>query len=124
MASDFKKLEIWNLGYNLVLDIYPLLEGYPEYESRNIVDQIRRDVTSLPLNIAEGAGSNSNNVFLTHLGYAYTSAKELEVLLLLSRDLGYLEEDVYDFLQKKLEEFRAKIYKFIIKVEKDVVQYK
>ncbi len=122
MGRDFKKLEIWSLGYNLVLDLYPLLESYPEYEHRNIVDQIRRAATSLPMNIAEGAGSHSNKVFLTYLGYAYKSAKELDVLLLLSRDLGYLEEDVYDFLQKKLEEFKARLYKFMIKVEEEIVQ--
>ncbi|MFH0978873.1 MAG: four helix bundle protein [Candidatus Woesearchaeota archaeon] len=122
MGRDFKKLEIWTQAYNLVMDIYPLLESYPEYEHRNIVDQIRRAVTSLPMNIAEGAGSHSNKVFLTYLGYAYKSAKELDVLLLLSRDLGYLAEDVYDFLQKKLEEFKARLYKFMMKVEQEVVE--
>ena len=122
MGRDFRKMEIWQLGYNLVMDVYPLLEGFPEFENRNIVDQIRRAVTSLPINIAEGAGSHSNKVFLTYLGYAYKSAKELDVLLLLSRDLGYIESDVYDFSQKKLEEFKAKLYKLLIQVEKEIVQ--
>ncbi len=122
MGRDFRKLEIWNLSYNLVLDLYPLLESYPEYEHRNIVDQMRRAVTSLPMNIAEGAGAHSNKVFLTYLGYAYKSAKELDVLLILSRDLGYIDADVYDFLQKKLEEFKAKLFLFLVQVEKEVVQ--
>lgn|GEM_PF-1781092 len=120
MGRDFKKLEIWTLSYNLVLDIYPLLESYPDSEHRNLVDQIRRAVTSLSVNIAEGAGSQSNKVFLTYLGYAYKSAKELDVLLLLSRDLGFIEGDVHDFLQKKLAEFKAKLSRFLIQVEKEV----
>lgn len=122
MGRDFRKMEIWQLGYNLLLDIYPLLERYPDFENRNVTDQIRRAATSLPLNIAEGAGSHSNKVFLTYLGYAYKSAKELDVLLLLSKDLGYLEEDVYGVLQSKLEEFKAKTYKFLIQVEKEIVE--
>jgi len=124
MGRDFKKMDIWHISYQLVLDIYPLLNEYPDFEHRNLVDQIRRAVTSLPLNIAEGAGCHSNKVFLTYLGYAYKSAKELDVLLLLSRDLCYLENDVYDVLQQKLEEFKAKTYKFLCQVEKEIVQHR
>jgi four helix bundle protein len=87
-----------------------------------LTDQIRRAVTSLPTNLAEGSGSHSNKVFLTYLGYSYKSAKELDVLLMLSRDLGYLELDVYEFIQAKLEEFKARLFKFMIKVEKEVVE--
>jgi len=120
MGRDFKKMEVWHISYQLVLDLYPLLGQYPDFEHRNLVDQTRRAVTSLPLNIAEGAGCHSNKVFLTYLGYAYKSAKELDVLLLLSRDLGYLENDVYDVLQKKLEEFKAKLFKLMMRVEQEV----
>ena len=122
MGRDFRKMEIWRLGYALTLDLYPIIASYPRFERHNLIDQMRRAVTSLPLNIAEGAGSHSNKVFLTYLGYAYKSAKELDVLLLLSRDLGYVEHDVYDFLQKKLEEFKAKLFKFLIQVEREVVE--
>ncbi len=119
MGRDFRKLQIWQLAYNLVLDIYPLLDSYPDEEKLNLVDQIRRCVTSLPLNIAEGAGSHSNKVFVQFLGFAYKSSKELDVLLLLSKDLGYLELDVYDFLRRKLEEFKARLFKFLVAVEKE-----
>lgn len=120
MGQDFRKLQIWQLAYNIVLDVYPLLDGYPDYEKRNVIDQIRRAVTSLPLNIAEGSGSNSNKVYLTYLGYAYKSAKELDVLFMMSRDLGYIELDVYDFIMKKLDEFKARLFKFMLVVENEV----
>jgi four helix bundle protein len=109
MARDVRTMEIWQLAYNLVMDVYPLLESFPESESNNLSGHLRRTVMSLPINIAKGAGSGSDKVFLASLGYAHKSAKELDVLLLLSRDLGYIENDVYDFSQKKLEEFTAKL---------------
>jgi four helix bundle protein len=122
MGRDFRKLQIWQQAYNLTLDLYPIIATFPDEEKRNLTDQIRRAVTSLPTNLAEGSGSHSNKVFLTYLGYSYKSAKELDVLLMLSRDLGYLELDVYEFIQAKLEEFKARLFKFMIKVEKEVVE--
>lgn len=122
MGRDHRQLQIWVLAYNLVIDVYPLLDSFPSCESRNIVDQIRRAVTSLPVNIAEGCGSHSNKVFLTYLGYAYKSAKELDVLFSLSKDLGYVENDVFDFLTKRLEEFKARLFRFMEKVEREVVE--
>ena len=120
MSRDFRKMQIWHLAYNLVLDIYPLLEHYPEFESRNVVDQIRRCVTSLPLNIAEGAGSNSNKVFFTYLSYAYKSAKELDVLLQLSHDLSYLDDEMYAFLKIKHDEFIRRLFRFILRIEAEL----
>jgi len=122
MGRDFRKLQIWQQAYNLTLDLYPIIASFPDEEKRNLIDQIRRAVTSLPTNIAEGSGSHSNKVFLTYLGYAYKSAKELDVLLMLSKDLGYLEVEIYEFIQGKLEEFKARLFKFMIRVEQEVVE--
>ena len=122
MGRDFRKMDIWQLAYKILLDVYPLLEAFPIEETRNVVDQLRRAATSIPLNIAEGAGSHSNKVFLNHLSYAYTSAKEMDVLLMLSRDLGYIDIPVYDFLYGKMEELRAKMFKFMVSVEREIKQ--
>ena len=122
MGRDFKKLGIWNTAYELLLMIYERLDKFPENESKNIVDQLRRAATSIPLNIAEGAGAHSNKVFLNFLSYAYKSAKEVEVLLLLSTDVGYLKRDEFEVLSTKLEFLKASMYKFMISVEKEIKQ--
>ena len=65
--TNYKNLIVWRRAYQLVLDLYPLIEKLPESETNNIADQIRMAVTSLPLNIAEGASSGFRKVFYNHL---------------------------------------------------------
>lgn len=118
--TDYKKLVVWRNAYQLVLDFYPIIERLPECESKNISDQIRRAVTSLPLNIAEGASSGFRKVFYNHMTYAYSSAKELDVLLMLLRDLKYITLDEYVNLDCKLDKFRTQTYKFMLVLKKDL----
>ncbi len=118
--TNYKNLIVWRRAYQLVLDFYPLIEKLPESETNNIADQIRRAVTSLPLNIAEGASSGFRKVFYNHLNYAYGSAKELDVLLMLLRDLKYIDADTYKQRDYDLETFRKQVYKLIKVLEKDL----
>ena len=87
MFVEFKNLEVWRLAYNFTLKIYKVVEPFPAYEDGNIKSQLRRAATSLPLNISEGSGANSAKMFMTYLIFAYRSTKELETLLLLSKNL-------------------------------------
>src|SRR3989344_8610593 len=96
MFVEFKNLEVWRLAYNFTLKIYKVVEPFPSYEDGNIKSQLRRAATSLPLNISEGSGANSAKMFMTYLIFAYRSTKELETLLLLSKDLGYLTREKFE----------------------------
>ena len=119
MARNFKKLEIWNLGYDLTLDFYKITDKFPEHEWNNMISQIRRAATSVPLNIAEGCSRHTKNSFLQFLRYAYGSCKELEVLLMLSRDLKYVTLDEYGEINSELDKLSRKIYVFLEKVSKE-----
>jgi four helix bundle protein len=99
-----------------------LFRSFPVEEKSNLVDQLRRCSTSIALNIAEGSGSHSNKVYLTFLSYSYKSSKELEVLLDLSLDLGFIPPDEHVILLERLEELRAKLYRFMQQVEKEIKQ--
>jgi four helix bundle protein len=122
MGRDFKNLDIYHLAYDMVLSVYKILPNFPETEKNNLVDQLRRCSTSMALNIAEGSGSHSNRVYLHFLSFSYKSAKELEVLLDLSLDFGYIPPEEHVVLLQQLEEFRAKLYKFMQAVEKEIKQ--
>jgi len=89
-------MEIFQLAYDFTLDIHHILEKFPEKENNNINSQMRRAATSIPLNIAEGAAKKSDREFLNFLSHSYGSAKELDVLLMMSRDLGYITKKEYD----------------------------
>ena len=119
MARNYEKLEVWNLSYQLVLKLYDATEDFPEDEKGNIIQQIRRAAISIPLNIAEGCSRYSKNAFLQFLSYAYGSIKELQVLLMLSKDLNYLDHSRYNDLINDAEIISRKLFVFMDKVKKE-----
>src|SRR3989338_10950708 len=104
MARLYKNIDVYNLSYQFVLDLYRITAEFPKSEENNITSQIRRASVSIPLNIAEGSAKASNKEFTYFLNVAYASAKEVEVLLDLSHDLKYLKDDDYTDLKAKLDE--------------------
>lgn len=121
MGRDFRKLKIFHLSYSFLLEIYAMLDCFPDYELRNMFSQLQRASTSCVLNIVEGAANRSNKVFMNHLQYSYGSCREVEVLLMLAFDLNYIEKDIFEKLIDKLEELKASLYNFMKSVEKEVM---
>src|SRR3989338_3921936 len=102
MARIYKNIEVYNLAYDFVFEIYNLTKEFPANENDNLVWQMRRAAVSIPLNIAEGSTRHSEKAFLSFLTYAYGSTKELEVLLHLSKDLNYVSAEKFSQTYKKL----------------------
>ena len=113
-------MEIYLLSYKIALALYKLTEKYPAHESQNIISQVRRAATSMPINIAEGSTKRTKREFLHYLTYSYGSAKELEVLLNLSKDLNYITEKECDDALNELNKFNAKIFLFLRNIENRV----
>ena len=116
MPRNFKNLEIWKLSYQLALDLYKLVEKFPEEET-NLKSQIKRAAISIPLNIAEGTGRYSKNAFLQFLSYAYGSVKELQVLMMFCRDLNYITSLEYSEYVTKMDILGRKLFLFMNKVK-------
>jgi len=117
MPLDYRKLHVYDLAHKLVLEIYKVTENFPESEQRNLTSQLRRAVVSIPLNIAEGSSRRSKKEFLNFLNYGFGSGKEIEVILLLCKDLGFLTLNNYDQLSKQLDHLMSKLFLFIRSVE-------
>ena len=117
MARLYKNMEIYKLSYDLALNIHKLLDKFPEKEKDNITNQMRRAVTSIPLNIAEGSAKKSYREFLSFLSYSYGSAKELEVLLNMSKDLKYISSKDFLSLNSELDKLMAKLFGFMENIE-------
>ena len=73
----FRKLKVWQRAMDFVAEIYKLSAGFPRTEQFGLTSQIRRAATSIPLNVAEGAGSGSNPEFQRFLSYALRSSYEV-----------------------------------------------
>jgi four helix bundle protein len=107
---NFKNYDIWKLSHKLTLDIYKITQNFPKTELYNLISQIRRASTSIPTNISEGCGRDSDKEFNRFLTIAIGSATEVEYLILLSRDLKYIEEKEYMGLDEEINIIKRKIY--------------
>jgi len=120
MARTYKTINVYHLAYRFTLEVYHRTNNFPKSEEQNITSQIRRAAVSIPLNIAEGSARESKKHFLHFLNIAYASAKEVEVLLQLCRDLSYFNEKSYNYLAEKLDELNAKLFLFLRNVESGI----
>ena len=111
--QDYKKLKIWKRSFKLTKRVYEVTKPFPKSENYGLKSQIRRAVVSVPANIAEGASRQTNKDFKRYLTQSYASLKEVECLLLLSRELGYLRLKDLKALEQELLEISKMIYRFI-----------
>jgi len=79
--QDYHQLDIWNRAMDYAVNVYAFAASLPELEKYNLASQLRRAVTSAPLNIAEGCGAASNAELRHFLGFAYRSLKEVVTAL-------------------------------------------
>lgn len=109
---DHKRLEIYQLSQQFVLEVYKIVENFPSKESNNLTSQLCRASSGIPLNIAEGASAGSYRIFLNYLFFAYRSARELEAALELCKMLKYIDESQHAEIFEKLDEMTRKIYRY------------
>lgn len=64
---DYRKYKVWQRSHNLVLEIYKMARSYPSSEQFNLVSQLNRAALSIPTNIAEGCGRQTQKEFVRFL---------------------------------------------------------
>ncbi len=115
--KDFHSLKVWQKAHGLTLVIYKSTEQFPKQELYSLTNQVQRAAVSVPANIAEGCGKDSDAELKRYFSIAMGSASELEYLLLLAHDLGYLQTDIYQHIQNDLVETRKMLNAFIQKLK-------
>mgnify|MGYP001616521487 CR=1 FL=1 len=113
----FTELKVWQKAHALVLEIYRLSASFPPDERFGVTSQLRRAMTSIPTNIAEGSRRQGQQEYSWFLNLAQGSAAETEYLLILSRDLGYLSAAAFDRLTADLDEVARMLHGLRSKVD-------
>ncbi|MCW5850272.1 MAG: four helix bundle protein [Anaerolineae bacterium] len=92
MPHKFRDLIVWQRSMEMVTDVYRLSARFPSNEQFGLTSQLRRAAVSIPLNIAEGSGSDSPNEFKRFLDIALKSTYETMTAVEIGQRLGYLKQ--------------------------------
>jgi len=111
--KDFRKLKVWEMAHKFALSLYRETRSFPLAEQNGITSQIRRAAISIPSNIAEGCGRNSDAELRRFCEIAMGSASEVEYQLMLCRDLNLLSEDRHHWLESELIDCKRMLNSFI-----------
>jgi len=90
----FEKLKIWQKAMDIAVHVYEISLLLPNDEKFNLIHQIKKCAVSIPSNIAEGSGRNSDKEFMHFLGIANGSTFELITQLILAKRLKLVSEDL------------------------------
>ena len=108
---DYKELDIWVQARVLVKTVYVLIKSFPKDEQFSLTSQVRRCVISIPSNIAEGCGRQSNKETIHFLHIARGSLFELETQMIIAEDLNYISD--IDIVLKEIERVKKLLNGFI-----------
>ena len=87
----------------MVIDVYKLLELFPDSERFALCGQMRRAVVSIPSNIAEGMGRLSDKDQSHFLNIAYGSLMELFAQADVAHDLKYINDEMFNQIEEQVE---------------------
>ena len=117
----FKNYEIIGMSRELTVHLYSIVRSFPKEEMFSLSQQIRRSAVSVGANIAEGSGRTTNKDFAHFLTQAIGSVSELEYLLLISMDLGYITTEKQRHANTTLQLLKSKIYLFRESLSKKII---
>ena len=105
MIQSFRDIKVYQRSYDVMIELYRKVQEFPKEELYGLTSQIKRASTSIPLNIAEGYGKRENvNEFKRFLLMAIGSCDEMKVLLDISKDLGFIDEQYHRTKEQEYDE--------------------
>lgn len=113
---NFRLLDCWKLGMEIVKQTYKFLEKLPSSENYGLRSQMSRAAISMPSNIAEGCGRNGKKDMGRFFEVAVSSAFELETQLLAGQSIDYFNQKDIDDLLPKIQNFQKKTNSYRLKL--------
>lgn len=111
-------LRIWNKAVELATEVYQATANFPKEEKYGLTSQIRRSVVSVPSNITEGAGRNSDKEFCYFLRISNGSSYELQTQLIISNRLELIDEKTLNSLLQNIDDIQKMNYKLQASIKK------
>lgn len=119
--NSYRDLIVWQKSMALVKSVYSVVRShFPNNEEYALSSQIRRSCISIPSNIAEGFGRNSTKDYVRFLQIARGSLFELQTQVLISFDLGYIDNEQQNEILQSTNEIEKMLNSLINKVENSI----
>ncbi|PAX45836.1 four helix bundle protein [Brunnivagina elsteri] len=89
----YRDLQVWQKGMDIAELCYVITKSFPKDETYGMISQIRRASVSIPANIAEGYGRDSQGEYVHFLKISQGSLKELETHIILSMRVNLITSE-------------------------------
>jgi four helix bundle protein len=96
-------MDVFKLGHEMALKVYRVTSNYPESERFGLISQMRRASSSICMNLMEGSHRITKNEYKHFVSISRGSCGEIKYQLLLSKDLGYINEETFKELTDAYE---------------------
>ena len=113
-ARNFRNYKVWQDAVDYASKVYKVTAEMPWFEKKGLCDQLQRAAVSISSNIAEGAAKPSDVEFAHFLDTSLGSAFEVETQLLISKNVGYIKDEIYNNLLSDLQEIERQINGLIL----------
>lgn len=104
MTQSFKEVYAWQKAHAFVVQTYEVCATFPNYERFGLCSQFQRAAVSIAANIAEGYRKDGMADKLRFLNTAQGSLEECRYYILLSYDLKYIDDNIYNVMNASIEE--------------------
>jgi len=109
LIKKFEDILAWQEARKMVQDVYRRSREGTFARDFGLRDQIQRASVSVMANIAEGFDCESHMEFARFLGYARRSAVEVQSLLYIAQDVGYIDQDTFKRMYSQADKTKALI---------------
>jgi four helix bundle protein len=115
--ADFTKVMVWQMAFELSIDVYGLTRGFPPEERFGLSSQMSRAAVGIVACIAEGYARRRPRDKDYLYTVAHSSAQELKSELMVAERLKYLDPLRFDGLMTRLDEIGRMLYGMIESME-------
>ena len=118
-SRNFRDYKVWHDAVAYASEVYKVSATLPYFERKGLCDQLQRAVVSISSNIAEGSARPSDADFAHFLDTALGSAYEVETQLLIAKNVGYIEEELFENLKTTVINIEQQITNLISYIRRD-----
>ena len=108
-ARNFRDYKVWNDAVDFSTYVYQLTDKMPWFEKKGLCDQLQRASVSISSNIAEGSARPTDTDFAHFLDVALGSAYEVETQLRISKNIGYITQEIHDDILNRVQEIEKQL---------------